>query len=142
MSGGSIYRAPVNRRVAIVLVASAVVLVVALPNHFHPRSGSASGGSIADWYALNGPQGNCARRYDQHTIQTHYDYDLVICHRAGRPYTCWEPRSAFKRFRNCAAQDFTRNAATRAAQTARDPSERFLRGAVAGGSFSTLPLKG
>jgi hypothetical protein len=88
--GGSIYRAPVNRRVAIVLVASAVVLVVALANHFHPRSGSASGGSIGDWYALNGPQGNCARRYYQHTIQTHYDYDLVICRRAGRPYTCWE----------------------------------------------------
>jgi len=80
----------VNRRVAIVLVASAVVLAVALANHSHPRSGSAIGGSIGEWYALNGPYGNCARRNYQHTIQTQYDYDLVICHRAGRPYTCWE----------------------------------------------------
>jgi hypothetical protein len=79
----------VNRRVAIVLVASAV-LAIALANHFHPRRDSASGGSIGEWYALKGPRGNCARLFGQHTIQTRYDYDLVICDRVGSPYTCWE----------------------------------------------------
>lgn len=71
------------------LVAGAVVAVL-LANHFYGRSDASSDGSVGEWYALNSPYGNCARRYYHHTLQTQYDYDLVICHRAGRPYTCWE----------------------------------------------------
>lgn len=70
------------------LAVGAVVAVVVIPLLVEEYSSRSEPGSVGEWYALESPRGNCARRYAEDRFRA--QFELVICRRSARPFTCWE----------------------------------------------------
>ena len=68
------------------IAAAALVVAALIPEHFLSRSDN-SVRPTGEWYALNSPNGNCARLYKEEPLQ---QFEFVICRRSGQPFTCWE----------------------------------------------------
>jgi hypothetical protein len=76
----------VTRRAAVGAGIAVVVAVLLVSNDFARRNSAAS--RVGEWYALHTARGNCARRFDDERFYT--QFELIICRRSGRPFTCWE----------------------------------------------------